>query len=769
MNEKTDQNLSSLPPRAGDVTNLISVLPSQEELSSEEESLNQVAASSSSQAVSSSDKSITLMSKKNAQHPGSSYFFKRYDKGLRLAEIEAYCASIAQFLATSEYVPNVRPYHDGAGVFIGVTSKELIGFHSNFEDPLRSNDLLISSSSLDAEYRNRNARLIAEELLGYYKSVPSSLHDALAPLFFQKSILNSVKNDLLTFIETPERLSISSLLNKLKKRCSDSVCDEIKDMPLEEFYLQQAMTALTIINKKNTADLSLDASFVLPEQFDLTIINEDNSIEPSADTSVVLLEQFDRIIKEKGIDLGACPKYIEEKIDGIIHAIPVQDLKNYRIIKGLGVSLSVRYLLKEGDNNNSNMSKKGQIIDFEWTKHEESVQYFKSSKRPLFDKIFRHPKNVSFTPNETDMLHFPNIKEPYLFYWPTKQIPVQHIFLENATKLLSQLEERLLNDQVMTELSINLISSVFDFLGVTPPYTEIAKDVLLKVPSQLFSWIKGEPQDGLKIRIGKDKISGQFQIIKQKMNGFIMSLNMNLQTWDVHFASMFLQAHLTKIDSVYQGIKSAMFIYAELGNEITNGAIDPELLSTLFAYGDSFFNALKSDLEVFSSEMTRRFDSFYQHGFTPEDNTHYKLLAGHPVFIFHKYKTFLKYIVTNEDSYRVFAELNITKREGLGADLHQLLVTSEVERIQEIRNTLVKMPDFKLFLKEHGQFAFELIKEEFSACRDKYSAKTKHQDYYQRLVQALDTEELESRFQAIWDECLMEEELPAKTSGFSWF
>ena len=59
----------------------------------------------------------------------------------------------------------------------------------------------------------------------------------------------------------------------------------------------------------------------------------------------------------------------------------------------------------------------------------------------------------------------------------------------------------------------------------------------------------------------------------------------------------------------------------------------------------------------------------------------------------------------------------------------------------------------------NDSFVFELIKEEFQTDQEKYRSKIKHQSYYQRLVQALDPEVIESKFNELYDACTAEEEL----------
>lgn len=728
MDEKFDKIVKkegvALPPRARSITELSPIVFGEQEDSSNK---------------------VFLMTKiAHQKSTNSSYFFKRHVKNSRLAELEAYCGAICGFLATSEYVPNTRPYFNKNGKFIGITSKAIIDFRSNYENPLQTRDLLINSPIIETEYKNRSSRLITQNLLEYYNEKLSTVqrfkrYASLNLDFFfgfDSPTDTSTQNALLQFINDPERFSVQSILVALKRR---------RDYLEYEARSSEFLTEHDLLNQ------------VICE---LKAFNRRGSIDVPIEMSVELLEKFDGKIKAQCIDLETCDDYIDEEIDGIRYEIPVQDLKNYRIIRGLGVCLSTRYIFKEGDNHNSNMSKQGQLLDFGWTK---ANILFDFKKNDGFNWLLRNP-NLSFACTKYNIEHFPDIKEPNLFYWPTIQPEVQEILLNNITQLLSEIQKELLeNDTVLSIISAPLIVSILDtfknIYPVNPTYSEIVSGFFHGISLQLDAFMSGQPLHKL---IAKEKIKSLFEILNEKVSQLINLID--IEPLDVRIVGEkldLLDDYISQLSAIYQGLRLILkavpqgpLFKAKTGMNTPK----KETIGSILQLSDEFFDDVKINLDTLTSDLKKRYEPFEHNAFTIEDNTNYKLLAGHPIFIFHKYKTFLKYILTDGEVYRIFAELNISKNhhstlEGNDDDLHQALVNDEIERIQEIRSVLVEMPDFKMFLKEHGQFAFELIQEEFEISREKYINKISHQLYYQRLVQALDMEGVESKFKELCYEC----------------
>jgi hypothetical protein len=360
---------------------------------------------------------VALMRKQHVTE-GPAYFLKMHPDNPRLAELETYCGAISRFLATPKYVPNTRPYFISNGQIVGVSSKEIIGFRSNYESPLQPSDLLINSSTIDAEYKQRSSQLFTEKLLGYYNNRLSaserikryaSLNFDLHSLFSNSPTQHSTRNFLLQYINHPERYSVDSVLSTLRGRRDQlkQLVPQSPELLIEFYHLNKIIRILGSFNNIGTIDQ-----------------------QPAL--SIEVLEKLDRRVNAKGLDLELCGECLDEEINGTLYSVSVQDLKNYRIIRGLGVGLSTNYIFKNGDGHNSDMSKKGEILDFDWAKANILYDY---RTHDVFDRL-RHPKKGGFACNENNVKHFPDVDEPDLFYWPTKQPDVRKIILRDLSKLL---------------------------------------------------------------------------------------------------------------------------------------------------------------------------------------------------------------------------------------------------------------------------------------------------------------------------------------------
>ena len=683
----------------------------------------------------------------------TTYYLKRHNN-TGLAELEAYCGAICQFIATSRYVPNTRPYFNRNGKTNSVSSKEIVGFRSNYDDPLCPRDLLICSPEIDKEFRQRSLILFTENLLKFYNRYNlSGGFKYYASLSFVSSLFKSSPTQystravLLHSLNNPEPSSIDTVLSALKQR--------------RDYLKAQAARAPDFLNEY----YQLNQAIRQVEAFK-TI----GRIREPIELSIKVLEQLDSIIKSKGIDLKHCDGTLTEEIDGTHYTVPVRDLNNYRTIKGLGVGWSTRYIFKEGDGHNSDSSKDGVILDFDWTKTNIIYDY---QPHNAFNQLLRHPDNVSFACNEYNMEHFPDINEPNLFYWPTKQPDLRDILLTNLTEVLSVIDRELVESNVLFNLiPINLILTVFNHIeneylepnNIT--YYERISSFFHGISLQFDGLITNQPLDQL---IVKEKIKTLFNCLLEKVSQLADLFYLGEKPLDARTVSAHLniaERFLSSFLKHYQELRSTFLRFSQdpLFKTVTGlDSPDQQWLEKIVKFTDCYINVLKDHMDVLGSEFKKRYQQFERNSFTVEDNTHYKLLAGHPVFIFHKYKTFMKYILTDPEVFRVIAELNIAQNVADSASepkntLHDKLITDERNRIREIRETLVAMPDFKRFLIEHGQFAFDLIKEEFATAREKYSKKTKHHEYYERLVQSLDSEQIESKFNDLYEVCTVEEE-----------
>jgi len=142
------------------------------------------------------------------------------------------------------------------------------------------------------------------------------------------------------------------------------------------------------------------------------------------------------------------------------------------------------------------------------------------------------------------------------------------------------------------------------------------------------------------------------------------------------------------------------------------------------------------------------------HVFTRTDNSVYKNLAHNPAFIFHKYKTLLKYCLTNTDTYLNIAKLYFsTDHQINNVPLSDVVSKSEEQRIDEIKTVLFSMPEFQEFLVEHGPIALEMIKTELSDYFFRYASKISHKSEYIALVNSFKVNELDEKFELLMNQC----------------
>ncbi len=146
----------------------------------------------------------------------------------------------------------------------------------------------------------------------------------------------------------------------------------------------------------------------------------------------------------------------------------------------------------------------------------------------------------------------------------------------------------------------------------------------------------------------------------------------------------------------------------------------------------------------------------FENFFTPRDNEIYKKLAYNQVFIFHKFKTFLKYILGNIDIYSNIVKLHLrtdttfTDADGQQKNLFNEFVKDEAARIEEIAQTLIPMQEFRDFLSTDGELAFKLIKDEFIQYRTKYESKLSAKPYYKALVDSINIAAIEQKYRDIF-------------------
>lgn len=143
--------------------------------------------------------------------------------------------------------------------------------------------------------------------------------------------------------------------------------------------------------------------------------------------------------------------------------------------------------------------------------------------------------------------------------------------------------------------------------------------------------------------------------------------------------------------------------------------------------------------------------------FEKKDNDVFQKLSTNPVFIFHKYKTLLKYILTDGNMFRNIGKLHLREdltyrdeNDGKFKNLLDEIINDEEARIQKVRDVLIKMPEFQKFLAHNGKYVLQLIKDEFLDYRNKYKLKLKEKPYYKELVNSINLEEIHKRYKQIF-------------------
>lgn len=109
------------------------------------------------------------------------------------------------------------------------------------------------------------------------------------------------------------------------------------------------------------------------------------------------------------------------------------------------------------------------------------------------------------------------------------------------------------------------------------------------------------------------------------------------------------------------------------------------------------------------------------------ENDLIKKLSTNPVFIYHKFKTLLKFILTDANMYRKIAKMHVRENivDSNNISLIERNVAHQEERIKQMRKVLVNMPEFKSFIRTNGKPALDEIIAEFNMRNIKIEDKLK--------------------------------------------
>jgi hypothetical protein len=110
-----------------------------------------------------------------------------------------------------------------------------------------------------------------------------------------------------------------------------------------------------------------------------------------------------------------------------------------------------------------------------------------------------------------------------------------------------------------------------------------------------------------------------------------------------------------------------------------------------------------------------------KNAYTPEMNAVFQKLETNPVFVYHKFATMLKFCLTNADMYRHIAMLHMRKDcRTQSKSLIDVISQFQAQRIQSLKDKLLKVPEFSAFMTKHGETVFKRIMKDFSAQNESF-------------------------------------------------
>ncbi len=117
--------------------------------------------------------------------------------------------------------------------------------------------------------------------------------------------------------------------------------------------------------------------------------------------------------------------------------------------------------------------------------------------------------------------------------------------------------------------------------------------------------------------------------------------------------------------------------------------------------------------------------------FTQEEVALYKQLKDHPIFIYHKYSTFLKFSLMTEDICLQIAKLHIPGDfVDEGRPLINLFAKHVWERVTKMKEVLFSMPEFQEFIQINGKAVFEKIVNQMEEYNKKMQKKAEKNPLY---------------------------------------
>ncbi|VVC76542.1 hypothetical protein AQUSIP_18580 [Aquicella siphonis] len=142
--------------------------------------------------------------------------------------------------------------------------------------------------------------------------------------------------------------------------------------------------------------------------------------------------------------------------------------------------------------------------------------------------------------------------------------------------------------------------------------------------------------------------------------------------------------------------------------------------------------------EAFISAASKFFKTS-NNAFPSQDNSLYQRLAKHPVFIHHKFSTLLKFLLTNDETYRSICTLHIRpESQHENQSTVDMLVQHQAERLRAFKSEITKLPQFRDWLSLNGDTVLKNILYEFTEYNQRFARKLSVQPLYQPHIINLD-------------------------------
>lgn len=348
------------------------------------------------------------------------HFFKHYDRSYfyepaaTIAEAEAAIGALYKFLAPDN-VPTTRLYFDENTLeFVGVTSKAIPNFKSNFEDPLQEKDTIVQFNAdniIETEIAKKSDYLsqAIQSLITVIGDRNKGQASYIPGLSYIKGVCNYRLNTGKTSIKFKEILVNFQKTNHDVQFTEEKLKTLIKDFEERKAYVSEYLNDEVHKFELDLIKISIDVAKLL-----YTLISR-KTVPLSA---IPYLEMLDKKAITEKINLDQNPNRIISLIyKGKPISIIAKYLKNYRRVKRLTQSLVARYLMQDTDGHINNMDKEGNIYDFDMAKLRFLFNFRKN--KPL-DNWLRQPDDLMFVITSRDIANFFDITDANYYYWVTK-------------------------------------------------------------------------------------------------------------------------------------------------------------------------------------------------------------------------------------------------------------------------------------------------------------------------------------------------------------